>query len=446
MVRLRSATRPVSAVRHRYEQRAGRMLARRGVRAALISLAGLIGRPVVNPGGAEVGRLADVVARWDAEDPYPPAVGLVVRVGRRLAFIPVDQVDRIDHGEVRLRNARLDLVDFQARFGEVRLAHEVLDHQLVDTDGVRVVRAADLYLAPLGGVVRLVGVDVGLGSLLRRLGPTRWRTRPTPDRVLDWGAIQSFGESGALTLRRSRSRLHRLRAGELADLLEDLGREERQELLAHLEPEAASDALEEMEPEELEQLLRETTVERAAQLISGMEHDEAAEALRDLDAERRAEVLEAMSKESVRHLLPLLGYREDRAGGFMTTTMLLAGPEETVAAVRERMRGLVDHVDVIDGACVVDADDVLLDDISVAELFLADPADRLSSLVGPPWPVTVGPEATAAEVADKLADGRRSSVLVVDDDNHPLGRILADDVIDTLVHDHGRFRFPRVLS
>jgi Mg/Co/Ni transporter MgtE len=249
-----------------------------------------------------------------------------------------------------------------------------------------------------------------------------------------------------VTLRRSRSRLHRLRPGELADLLEDLGREERQELLALVEPEVAADALEEMEPEELEQLLRESSVERAAQLLSGMETDEAAEALRDLDEERREEVLQAMSPESVRHLAPLLGYREDRAGGFMTTTMLLAGPEETVAAVRERMRGLVDHVDVIDGACVVDPSGVLLDDISVAGLFLADPAGRVSALVGPPWPVTVGPDATAAEVADKLADGWRSSVVVVDGGNRPLGRILADDVIDSLVHDHGRFRFPRVLS
>ena len=69
-----------------------------------------------------------------------------------------------------------------AREGETALAREVLDHQLVDIDGARVVRASDLYLATVGGPVRLVGVDVGFGSLLRRLGPTRWRTR----RPLRW--------------------------------------------------------------------------------------------------------------------------------------------------------------------------------------------------------------------------------------------------------------------
>lgn len=447
MVRLHTATRPVStAVRTRYEQRAGRLSAVRGVRRALVSLAGLIGRPVLNQAGGEIGEVADVLARWDSGETYPPVTGLVVRVGRRLSFLPVEQVHRLGQEGVQLRSARLDLRDFVARFGEVRLAHDVLDHQLVDTDGVRVVRASDLYLAPVGGVVRLVGVDVGVASLLRRLGPARFRTRPTPERVIDWGSIQSFGDSGAVTLTRSRSVLHRLRPSELADLLEDLGREERQELLDLVEPEIAADALEEMEPEQLEALLRESPVERAAQLLAGMETDEAADALRDLDEEQRQELLAAMPRETVRQLAPLLGYREDRAGGFMTTTMVLAAENETVAAVRERLRALAEHADVIDAVSVVDDAGRLVDDITVVELFLADPADRLSVLIGPPWPVTVAPDASSDEVAVKLVEGRRSSLVVLDAAGCPLGRILADDVVDTLLTGHARFRFPRVLT
>ncbi len=438
MSRLHTPARPVAAVRSRYEQRSGRLLAARGVRQALVSLAGLT--------GGEIGRVADVVARWDTGEAYPPATGLVVRVGRRLAFIGLDQVAHVGHDGVRLSSARLDLRDFVARFGEVRLAHDVLDHQLVDTEGVRVVRASDLYLAPVGGVLRLVGVDVGLGSLLRRLGPARWRVHPTPDRVVDWGSIQSFGEAGGVRLARSRTRLRRLRPGELADLLEDLGRQERQELLDIVEPEAAADALEEMQAEELEQLLRESPVERAAQLLSSMEPDEAADALRDLDDERRSDVLAAMPGGTARQLGAVLGYPEDRAGGFMTTTMLLADASETVAEVRERLRAYAEHADVIDAVSVVDAEGRLVDDVSLVELLLADPADRLATLVGPPYPVTVGPEADAREVAERLVEGRRSSVVVLDEDRRPLGRILADDVVDTLLSDQGRFRFPRVLG
>src|SRR6202022_2880406 len=131
--------------------------------------------------------------------------------------------------------------------------------------------------------LRLVGVDVSPKTLVRRLGPRRLRGRPTPDRVIDWAAIQPFGGSVAtVALRTSHEGLQRMRPGELADLLEDLGRPARQELLAQLEPEAAADALEEMNPEELETLLRETPPEQAAALVAEMEPDEAADALRDL--------------------------------------------------------------------------------------------------------------------------------------------------------------------
>ena len=135
------------------------------------------------------------MARWSDGQTYPPVTGLVIRVGRRLAFVPASAIDRIAHAEVLLRSARLDLRDVVRRPGEVLLAKDVLDHQLVDVDGVQVIRAADLYLAEVLGRIRLVGADVSTSTLLRRLGPRRWRPLPTPDRVIDWAAIQPFGES-----------------------------------------------------------------------------------------------------------------------------------------------------------------------------------------------------------------------------------------------------------
>ncbi|HMC52822.1 MAG TPA: hypothetical protein VKI64_08690, partial [Acidimicrobiales bacterium] len=171
--------------RARRDERSRRILATRAVREAIVSLAGLIGRPVCNQAGAEMGRLVDVVARMAEGDRYPPVTGLVVRVGRRAAFIDASAIERLSHGEIVLRTARLDLRDFERREGEVMLAKDVLDHQLVDVDGVKVVRASDLYLAEALGGFRLVGVDVSLQSLVRRLGPARWRTRPTPEKVID---------------------------------------------------------------------------------------------------------------------------------------------------------------------------------------------------------------------------------------------------------------------
>jgi CBS domain-containing protein len=428
------------------QQRERRITAVRAVREALISLAGLLGHPVTNQAGEEVGRLTDLVARW-ADEPYPPVTGLVVRVGRRQVFVAAEQAAQVDRRGVRLRSARLDLREVARRPGEVLLARDVLDHQLVDTDGIKVIRAADLYLARVGEVYRLAGVDVSAQTLLRRLGPARLRWVPTPDRVIDWAAIQPFGiEPGGVRLRTPSAALRRLRPGELADVLEDLERPARLELLADLDPDTAADALEEMDPGELDTLLHEVPPEQAAVMVARMEPDEAVDALRELDSPERDELLEHLPDRTAERLRRLLAYPADRAGGFMTTDLVTVDEQEPIAALRERLRQLAGEQPDLDTVAAVDRDGRLVDVISILELLLADHGQRVGELVGPPWPVTVGPEADVAEVAEALADNRRNSLLVVDDQGRPIGRIGADDVVDALLPERSRRHFPRLLQ
>jgi len=438
----------VSALRARYEQRVERLTALRHVRSELVSLAGLIGQPVLNQAGQQIGHMADVVARWDSNQPYPPVTGLIVRVGRRRAWLPIDAVEEVTRERVRLRTARLDLREVARRPGEVELARDVIDHQLVDTDGARVIRASDLYLARVAGIVQLVGVDVGFNSLLRRLGPARFRSRPTPEKVIDWASITSFGSQHGPggTLQAAGHGLQRLRPGELADLLEDLGRAERQHLLAQLPPDQAADALEEMEEAELAQLLRESDTAEAARLLGRMEPDEAADALRELDPGERRKLLAAMPPQARDRAATLLAYGERTAGGIMTTVLVSATPAETIAQVRDRLRANREHDEDLAGVIVLGDDGRVLDDLTMTELFLADPGASVDDLIGPPWPVTVMPDADVAQIAERLVETRHPSVVVVDEDERPLGRILADDVLDMLAPDRSRFRFPRRLS
>jgi CBS domain-containing protein/sporulation protein YlmC with PRC-barrel domain len=438
----------VSALRARYEKRSERLTTLRHVRATLVSLAGLIGKPVLNQAGQQIGTVADIVARWDSNQRYPPVTGLIVRVGRRRAWLPIDAVEEFGHDRIRLRTARLDLRDVARRPGEVELARDVVDHQLVDTDGARVIRASDLYLAQVAGVVQLVGVDVGFSSLLRRLGPARLRSRPTPDKVIDWASITSFGSQHGPggTLQAAEHGLQRLRPGELADLLEDLGRTERRHLLAQLTPEQAADALEEMENEELAQLLRESETAEAARLLARMEPDEAADALRELDPGEQEKLLAAMPAEARDRVSTLLDYGERTAGGIMTTVLVSATPAETIAQVRDRLRANREHDEDLAGVIVLGEDGQLLDDLTMTELFLAGPEATVDDLIGPPWPVTVTPAADLAQITERLVETRHLSVVVVDEEERPLGRILIDDVLDVLVPDRSRFRFPRRLS
>jgi hypothetical protein len=413
---------------------------------ALVAVTTLVRGRVVNPAGDEVGRLVDVVVRWD-EEAYPALTGVVVRVGGRRAFIHADNIERLSSGLVELGSARVVLEEFERRDGEVLLVQDVLDHQLVDVTGARVVRAADLYLAVLPTGTRLVAVDVGLKALARRMLPGRRAVRAgaRPDSVLDWAAVQPFsGPEGRVRLRESGARLQRLRLDQLADLLDDLGREERRSLLAQLDAEVAADVLEEAPPSRAAELLEEAAPDQAAAVLLAMEPDEAAEALREVDDETRGRLLALLAADESEHLATLVRFSARTAGGNMTSRLVVARLDDTMAEVRERLRVDPDAGEGLDAIVVVDDDGRVFDDISMLELLLADPDAQLSTLTGPPYPVVVQVDAGLGEVVERFIDQRGSSIVVVDDDGRPVGRILADDLVDALVPvlDRGERRRP----
>jgi hypothetical protein len=182
----------------------------------LLSVAGLVGSPITID--TRTARVVDIVMRQPCAEAYPQINGLVVRVGRRLLFLASDHVDGLfDGGPLRGRG---DQEPFARRSSDVLLAADVLDRQLVDTDGMHVIRAADLYLAPIGGTLRLVALDTSVRALVRRLGPRRLRGRTSPTRVIDWCHIGALtGMPDVLYLSAPHTSLPKVPARELASAL-----------------------------------------------------------------------------------------------------------------------------------------------------------------------------------------------------------------------------------
>ncbi len=246
----------INTVAKRLVGRSDLLITRKSVRDSLVSLAGLIGRPVVDPDGREIGRLVDVVVRH-GEETYPPVSGLIVKVANRKSFINGARISELTPSQITLSSTKINLEPFARRPGESLLDADVLDHQIVDVDGLRVVRTSDLYLAPFNKEVRVVGVDISFVSFLRRLFPGSLSRRPTPDHVLDWASVASLTDTpGVVRTSGTRSALGQLRPADLADLIEDLAGREQGALIEMLDPDLAADALEEMEDDELEGLLR----------------------------------------------------------------------------------------------------------------------------------------------------------------------------------------------
>ena len=421
----------INTVAKRFVGRSELALKRKSIRESLVSLAGLIGKPVKYQGGKEIGRLVDVVVRH-GEDSYPPVSGLIIKVGQSKSFIDGARISKLAQNEIELSSAKVDLTEFTRREGESLLEADVLDHQIVDVNGLRVVRSSDLYLAPLDREIRVVGVDISFKAFIRRIFPGALGRGPIPKHVIDWADVASLAHgTGVVKSTESRAALGQLRPADLADLIEDLAGRERNALIEMLDPDLAADALEEMEDEELQGLLRGLSAQRSAELVSRMEPDEGAEVLRDLDDNHRESILLEMDVSVAKQLRKLVEFDETLAGGIMTSHMLITHEDDTVASA---LALLVDHKgrDISDGIVVVDARGKLLDHIQIIELIAAKPSAKLSSLMGPPYPTTVNLNTRLDEVIDEFANNRGSSIIVVDEKNKPVGRILADDLVDAL--------------
>ena len=430
----------INTVAKRITGRRDSVLERKNIRDALVSVAGLIGRPIRDETGRDIGKLVDIVVRH-GETTYPPVSGLIVKVGNSTSFIDASSISKFTHDEIRLSSMKVNLEEYKRRPGESLLDADVLDHQIVDVNGLRVVRSSDLYLAPLDREIRVVGVDISFRSFVRRIFPGSLSRRPTPEHVVDWAAVASLADgTGVVRSSEPRAALSQLRPADLADLIEDLAGREQSALIELLDPDLAADALEEMEDDELQGLLRGLPSQRAAELISRMEPDESAEVLRDLDVDHRESIFAEMDSKIAAQLRKLVSFDETLAGGIMTTHILVTRETDTVG---DALKLLVENRerDISDGVVVVDAKGKLLDHIQIIELVAAKSSAELSTLIGPPFPTAINSNTRLKEVIEEFANNRGSSIIVIDEKNKPVGRILADDLVDALTSDEENHGF-----
>jgi CBS domain-containing protein len=407
-------------------------LTRKGIQSTLVSVAGIIGRPVKDQDGRDLGKLIDFVVRHGGET-YPPVSGLIVKVAGRRAYIDGARIAKITKDEITLSSAKVNLSDYQRRMGEQLLDGDVLDHQIVDVNGLRVVRTSDLYLAPLDKEIRLVGVDVSFRSFVRRIFPGTFGRKPGVTQVIDWASVASLADDGGVVrTTATREALSKLRPADIADIIEDLEGREQSALIELLGPDLAADALEEMEDDELQGLLRGISDQRAAELLTHMEPDESAEILRDLDEEHSESILAQMSPVIAKQLRRLVEFDETHAGGIMTTHLLIVKESDLVS---DALKLLVENRerDISDGVTVVDSKGKLIDHIQIIELIAAKSSEILKTLVKAPFPTAVSIDTPLEDVIEEFSNNRGSSVIVIDEKGKPVGRILADDIIDAMV-------------
>jgi CBS domain-containing protein len=410
-----------------------------GPRVLHLSL--IVGGELRDRSGAKLGRVDDLIVRL-GDDEYPPVTGLLATVAGRQVFVPADGVEEIDHGRATLRGVRLDLQPFQRRAQEVLLKKDVLDRQLINVDGARLVRSNEIEIARLGGWYRVVGVDIGLRGLLRRLVPRVFADSVGASEFLDWASVEPFtGHVPTVRLRVPHPKLARLHPAQLADLVEAASHGEGEEIIKAVgeNPELEADVFEELEPHHQLEFLEERSDEQLAGVLTRMEADDAADLVSELPEERREEVVELLPAVQRRRVRALLGYDAATAGGLMSPEFVCVYAQATHEEVLERIRVSRSSAEVLAWIYVMNARKRLTGAVALADLLRSDPRLRIGEVAGVPQ--RVRPEADLEEVSRLMTDYDLTVVPVVDEEERVLGVITVDDVLELVLPKGWRRRF-----
>jgi CBS domain-containing protein len=398
----------------------------------IVHLSLVIGGRLLDRAGDRLGRVDDVIVRLEGE--YPPVSGLLATVAGRPVFVPAEAVSEIDHGHVTLRRASLDLRPFERRSQEVLLKKDVLDRQLINVEGARLVRANEIELARLDGWYRVVGVDIGLRGIARRVVPRRLARRIRLGQFLDWASVEPFtGHVPTVRLRVPYPKLARLHPAQLADLVEAASHREGGEIIQAVggDEELEADVFEELDSQHQREFLDERSDEQVARVLARMQPDDAADALGDLAEHRRERVAELLPALQRRKVRALVGFDPATAGGLMSATC---------AEALERVRTSRSSAETLAWVYVMARSKRLRAAIPLADLVRADPDMEIAdaAVFAPP---PVRPDAGVEELARLMADYDLTVVPVTDDRDQLMGVVTVDDVLELVLPKGWRRRF-----
>src|SRR5687767_10249019 len=413
----------------------------------MLYLSQVLGRPIRDLEGDRVASVKDVIVRLGGDD-HPPVRGLVARYRRRDFFLSRWRITELNEHGVRLNSDILDLRPFVRRESEVLLARDVLDKQLIDVDGKRVVRVNDVQIIQAAGDWRVTGADVSLQGLWRRLAPAGFAGTRKPVEVLDWADVGYLATDAAtVQLKSSSDKLARLHPVEIARLAEALSYHHGSEVVESLDDETAAETLEEMPAERQARILSDMDEERAADILEWMSPDEAADVLGDLPEEKAEELLNRMEGEEQADVAELLPYADDTAGGLMTTEFVTLPRDLTVGEALARLREMAETPNMIYYLYVVEreASWKLVGVIALRSLILSDPSSPLESVMRHEFQ-TARADDRAADVAHKIAEYNLLALPVIDAAGEILGIVTVDDAMEILLPKDWRQRLPKLFG
>lgn len=406
--------------------------------ASKFYLSRILGRPVyMARENRIVGRISDLYV--DTGFDRPKVVALKLRGGVTLDISSIDIVK--DSSQYAFFCNSLRDKDVTGTDKVLSLVETMLDKQIVDLDGHKVVRVNDLRLAVVSTGIFLIAVDVGLEGLLRRLGVAKqFKTllkplrKSIPSRLILWDDVQTVeaGHTG-LKLASQAKKISMLHPSDVADIIEDLDKDTQASVFAALDEEKAADVLEEMEPEAQANMIDSLSIAKAADVLEKMPSDEVADILDVLDEHVVEELLTAMDKETSEEVRELMEYPENTVGSLMSTDFVTVNEDMTVRDAFKLLQEEKPEMDTVFYLYVVSESGRLNGTVSLRDLAVADPASKLEDIMDEDYQ-TVHDDDKLTDLTDVISKYNLPAVAVVDDDRVLLGTVIVSDVLYHMLH------------
>lgn len=376
-----------------------------------------------------VGKVYDAVINLTEAD-YPSVVGVVVVAKRNVKkFINVGSIENFGKNYLTLKKS------FSGSASEVPQAKEfiflresVLDRQIVDLAGVRVVRVNDLQFGMVKGIMCLVALDIGKLGLLRRLGLNGLNLfNFLQPELLEWKNVRLLGDKLQLSI--GTKELVKLHPADIANIIEKLNLNQGSELLQSLDKKTAARVLEELEPELQRILMESLGPERAASVMQKMSIDELVDLIQMLPDRKSKEIMQILPSDSTQKVKKILEYDEDTAGGLMTTEYVSAYPTTTVKQVVEQIKKSYQLHRGLYLVYIIDEQGHFRGDVSLRKLLISGYEQTMAELMDNEKKSTATANQNVLEVASLMTKYNLTSIAVLDVDKKLLGVITVDDVM-----------------
>lgn len=408
-------------------------------------LSRVLARKVYAQSDEFIGKVKDILV--EVESSKPQVIALKVKNGRK-----TELVDFADCKIIKIHNqyafkCNKDYRIFQNSIENTMfLRTNVLDRQLVDIDGRKLVRVNDLRLATLASGTFVIAVDVGLEGLFRRLGVAKpikvlldLFKVTLPNKLILWDEVETvdFGHAG-IKLSSPFSKLSTLHVSDIADIIEDMDSKMQVDVFASFDEEKAADVLEELETKAQIHVIESMTVEKAADVLEKMPADEVADILDELEDEKAEELLSEMENEASDDVRELLKYEDNEIGSLMTTDFISFNKNMTVQKTIEELRLLKPESDTIYYLYIVDEKERLVATISLRDIIVSSPETMLSEIMSEK-PIYVMDTDDVRSIAEIISKYNLLAVPVVDKDRVMLGMIVIDDIVYNLLRSNRRW-------